>query len=215
MAYTVAEVFEQVRRMYQDCPDDSTLLKMLNDEHFDICRYVKLYQDTTVSVSLTSGTREYALSASVMHIWNAAYFTSATSYTPLRQTSRDRLDNDFPSWLQQSSGTPYQYYESGGYIGFYPTPNATTSGGYPIVTLYCQSITAFTATSDSLPAQINNADPWIYGLARRFAMLEHPADLQRLDAMSKQSRADLAAYIISRTPRRLPSFRPNIPQVKV
>jgi len=214
MAYTVAEVFEQVRRIYQDCPDDSTLLKMMNDEHFDICRYVKLYPDTTVNVSLTAGTREYALSASVLHIWNAAYFTSATAYTPLRQTSRDRLDNDNMTWLQQSNGVPYLYYESGGYVGFYPTPNTTTSAGYPIVTLYCQSITTFSATSDSLPSQINNADPWIYGLARRFAAQSRVEDVPRLDALSRQSRADLAAYIASRTPRRLPSVRFSIPTIK-
>lgn len=200
--------------MYQDCPDDSTLLKMMNDEHFDICRYVKLYQDTTVTVSLTAETREYSLSASVMHIWNAAYFTSATAYTPLRQTSVDKLDNDYPTWRNQSSGIPYQYYESGGYVGFYPTPNTTTSAGYPKVTLYCQSITTFTATSDSLPTQINNADPWIYGLARRFALQSHVEDAKRLDDLSKMARADLAAYIMSRTPRRPPSLRFGVPPIK-
>lgn len=131
---------------------------------------------TTEDINLTSGTREYAFSDSLIsRVWTVRYLRSATaddSYK-LEHTDLTKLDLESGNWEALDDGEPQSFYlgsSSAGAlrIGVSPSPDTTTSGGYPI--LRCRvSKTAALASGGSLPDNIRTATVYVACAAWRYA----------------------------------------------
>lgn len=136
---------------------------------------------TTKSINMTSGTKDYALGAETSRIFTAFYRTSATVVSQLTPTSQEKLDLDDPDWRERTeTGSPTHYMvrpiKNGSGTGdalmvtLYPTPDTTTSGGYPLVEMWITDSTAFTATSDDLPGSL--IDEMVYANGIRMLWAE-------------------------------------------
>ena len=214
MAITVPVCIDKLQDIYNDVSDTEGLL-LFNSAHAEIGRQVKLYPDEAVDLaSLVAGTRGYAYSEDILHVWAAAYYTSASSYTALIQTSPDELDAmTNGEWRGESNGTPTHWYDEGPNIGLYPIPDTTTSGGYPLVRLYCQKRRVLT-TGDSLPGMIGEATPWVDYMAYLWAERRHRDEKDARYADYKVSLARLKRHMLARAPRVKPSFNPVIPTIR-
>lgn len=159
MPYTASEAISRFRLAYGQC-DPDVALDYLNDVMRDLATYYQ-FLDGSASVSVTAGTREYALSTSsiMARIRSVQWLRSATDRSALCQTSTDWLDEHIPTWREMTQTTDrdeptYVYFtvKSDGlrYIGFHPIPDETTSSGYPSANLY-GSVFGDVSADDSLP----------------------------------------------------------------
>ncbi len=203
-------------------------ITLFNEAHHYICSQCKLYPTLTAQVNLTAGTAEYALSTvvpntpsgGILKIWEAYYYTSASSWTPIYPRNVDSLYADAgPGWELITQSTPYAFYERGGNIGFYPTPNISTSSSYPNVTLYYDTIPVL-GEADSLPA-VDTIYPWVYYMCwlQVRAVADKPA--AELDGSRKaywewfqESMKRLRESINGRVPRDKPRIAANVVQVR-
>ncbi len=178
MAITLVRIAAEVTRKFKDLdcaayPTSPIFFGYLGDVHSDIQTSCRIYPDVNMDVTLDGVNREFAYDATILRIWSATYFTSATSYKVLRPTSIDKLDNTRRTWRQTSASAPTYYYENGGNIGFYPTPPTATVGGYPKATLACTVETVLVA-GNSLPTSVKSPWPWVYGICGMWAADRHP-----------------------------------------
>lgn len=216
MAFLVSDVTARVRLHMSSFPQDvdANALIIMKDVHSSIVEQIDLYPVQTVDISLTSGTREYSLDPDIFQIKSGVYLTSASSYVPLWETSIDWLDYNAKSWRMQGTGQPTKYYELGGNIGFYPTPNTTTSGGYPIARLTVKKRNAITSISDSLPSQIPNLDAYVYGACLRYAQMNQADSIQKFQQLYALALEDLRRFIDGKLLRQKPSVRANTRRVR-
>lgn len=214
MAYTVTQVVTAVRQVFPDIAD-ADIVDKINEANQVITQKTKIYPETTVDINLVAGTREYVLSATIQKVWAAAYVTSAgeSGYQPLIETSQDELDIDNRTWRAQQNGVPYRYYELGGYVGLYPTPNTTTSGGYPILRLFVNTQTTLTSIS-SLPSQVPTLEPWKWYACKEIALEKYPDRVGLYDKMWRDSMQDLVRFVHGRLPRQNPRVKAQVPYVR-
>ncbi len=122
---------------------DAQLLGWLNDAQNEANSYGWVLRSST-TVTLVSGTTEYALPSDFMATWRVEY-----SRRKLDQTSINELDATSLGW-KSASGVPQKYYlyvSTATWIGFYPAPVSTSTG---TVTIYYVSQPAtLTATSET------------------------------------------------------------------
>lgn len=167
MAVTVATCISRLQREFDDI-SQAIAEEYLSLADREILGRLPLREDTE-DISLTSGTATYAFSAeTVIRIRSAEYLKSATvtNRKTLIATSIAELDLTNESWRATQNQEPTHYYltsTSAGAmrLGLWPTPNTTTSGGYPLVRCYIHR-SASLASGGSLPAIIRKPDMYVW-----------------------------------------------------
>lgn len=204
-------------------------IQLFNEAHHYICGQCKLYPTLTAPVSLVQGTQEYSLnsivpntpSGGILKIWQAFYYTSPGAWIPVYPKNVDTLYQDAgPGWELTSQSTPYAYYERGGNLGFYPTPNVTTGiSGYPNVTIEYDTIPVL-GESDSLPP-VDTVYPWVYYMCWLQVRAQADKPAQNLDLERKaywewfqESMKRLRESVYGRVPRDRPRVAFDIRQVR-
>lgn len=177
---TKQDVINRFLYMFPDCDISDALF----DESYFLLLDELEARNGTVSILLTSGTKQYDLPANIVKVWEAYYQMSAdaSGWTLLQPTSLQQLaayDSGWRAW--NITSTPMEYYittavngnSSKDQIGFHPTPNTTSSGGYPAVILYC-TVHADLLVGDTVPPAIT--DPYLiaYRMAYQWAKLKRP-----------------------------------------
>lgn len=170
-----------------DFPDetDTRALSDLQSVWDQLCIRYKLIWSRE-DVSLTAGTKEYALPASSVRVYSAIYQTAATTGTVLEATHTDYLDKYDERWRLQSSGTPRKFYVdiANGVVGFHPTPDTTTST-YPKVVVdvsKTQSLLVGTTLGGNLPSY----QVCVEGLKARMALRTEDSRYQVFSQMFRQ-----------------------------
>ena len=214
MAITVSSIFTAVQRHFPDIPQQ-TFLDLLGDVHQEIIENVRITPDVTVTVNLTAGTQEYTLPDTVLRIWEVAYSASSGDYQKLKETNVDWLDYNVPSWRSFTSSTPSYAYDRGGNIGFVPAPSTSTSGGYPIVTLYCsQTSNTPLGIGDSLPAMARTGNAWTYRICEKWAEMNHQEQAPTFAQLSAREYQRLITYSYGRMARDKAGVQMRIPKVR-
>jgi hypothetical protein len=188
-------------------------LQLLNEAHIEIIRNCHLIPDTTMTINLTAGTQEYALPDSCVRVWDAAYFSNASSHTPLKPTNVDALYNQYgPNWQLQDAGVPWSFYERGGMVGLVPAPSVTTVTGYPNVTLY---YTAYTALDfyDTLPTTIFSMYPWVYFICAKQAVVTSPDKVAMYEGLYQKEMKQMQEAIFGRIGRDNPRLALKVPRL--
>lgn len=204
---TKQQTIDRFKYHYPDAED--TLAEDLFDEaHREILEKIQA-RNSEVTISLTAGTREYALSDTVVKIWEAYYeeSSSTASWYKLLPTSKAQL-SDLGSWRTNAQQVrPSRYYvstttsgnTSTRVVGFDTLMPTTTSGTYPRVKLYCTSV-ATLGLSDDLPVEVYRMTPYVYLMCWRFSLMHQPEKQeywkhlfeQELDAVETMSKGILA-----------------------
>lgn len=155
-------------------------LEFLNDANKIMIRSTSV-RNSTSTVSLTSGTREYVIPSTILRILAAYYVRSSSDgdFYEVFPTSVDELDIREQGWRRNPlQGVPQRYYttnRSGGiYLGFDQIPQTTTVTGYPNVTLYTSDYGATLGLQDSLPDVLLNFDFYRYDMCRNWALRKDP-----------------------------------------
>jgi hypothetical protein len=209
---TVQNVIEVVAEHEQI--DRDRAVDLFNEAHVEIIRNCHLIPDTTTTITLTSGTQEYALPDSCVRVWDAAYYSTSTNWVSLEQTNVDTLFNDYgPGWQLQSAGTPWSFFERGGNIGFMPAPNVTSTGGYPSVTLFYTNYTAL-SFYDKLPTTIMSMYPWVYFICSKQAVVTAPDKVPMYHNLYEQEMKRMQEGIYGRVARDRPRVGLKIPRIR-
>jgi hypothetical protein len=165
---TVAQVIDLVQGHLP--ADSGRALQVFNEAHLYILTQVRLVPDVSSTIALISGQQEYSLPDGVAKIWDASYYSSASSYTPLQPTNVDSLFEDLgANWQLSSAGQPWGFYERGGMLGLVPAPNAATAAGFPNVTLFYTPATNL-GLQDTLPTNVSSVYPWVYRMCEKLAL---------------------------------------------
>lgn len=200
---------EVIARFTVACSDcDSTLASSLFDEaHTQLCRKFEVY-DSSGSINLTANVREYSMSSTIKKVLNVLYKPSASEdeWTQVLPTTLESQDfyNNFRKDVDP--GVPNYYYigtsitgsgVSTNVIGFDKVCPTTTSGGYPIVTIYGQFLIALTGSA-SLPVALTGYEMvYVYHMAKAFTALVAPEKMMYwsnlFDGLCAQIRADLSS----------------------
>jgi len=167
---------------YNDC-DNATAILLFNEVHGDVLQQVQDINSST-TISLTAGQREYTLPDTVIMVNEAYYQDSATesSWYKLVPTSIQELSAKTNWRAQAQQVRPTEYYittaVSGNTgikkIGFRQIPPTTTSAGYPNVTLFGTVNPSNLAGSDNLPSMISYPNVYVYGMCRKYAIMRQP-----------------------------------------
>lgn len=174
---TVQQVIDAAKVGYPGIPDigtPSTAVNIFNEVHNEILTQVGIQTDTE-TISLVSGTKEYALAVTARFASTVVYVRTSTDgdSTKLLPKSQERLESHSGSYKHESTGEPDSYYithSSDGTvkIGFAPTPDTTTTTGYPNVEMRVGRGATLTA-SGNLPLGVKNHTAWIVGVQAYWA----------------------------------------------
>ena len=181
MAILVKDIVRDVQLAFENA-NPVIVLDCINTIHRGLCYELPVIRDT-VTVSLTSGTREYALDETTASIMCATYYPDASgAYEILEPVDMGDLDREDRAWRQIPDGTPKGFYIFGGYIGFVPAPDTTTASGYPKVEL---EVTEFStlAMGDSLPTSIKTKEVYVHGARMLYAQFVDINMVQGFEAM--------------------------------
>lgn len=200
MAETVAQVISDVQLAF-DNANTAILLDCVNRVHRDLCSEFPLFRET-VDVTLTAGTREYALDPDIMRVRVATYFTSATAFTVLRPTAVADLDQSKRAWRQILPSQMRWFYLDAGFIGFLPPPDTTTDGvsGYPKVQLETVKVTTLTMSSN-LPDAIRSRQVYVQGARRFYAEMDAKDQVEFYDKLYQAEINDLERILGRRNSR--------------
>ena len=202
---TVQDCIDGLHVTYPQVQDDQALL-YFRQVHREVCNLGQLNYDSYTFSSLVAGTREYVMSdLDVTTSVRAAYYqTDADTYYKLTPTSTDWLDEYRPNWrLDTDTGQPEMFYieGKGSYvdpeetrIGFYPTPNTTSTSGYPRVVTYGTTYQAMNPTEDIAPI-IPSIRVYIEGMKKLYASDRDPDRLAMWDELYKRELHSTLAYI--------------------
>jgi hypothetical protein len=130
------------------------------------------------------------------------------------ETSLDELDYQAPNWRSQTPANIYRYFELGGQLGFVPPPSIPTTAGYPNVTIFTTCSHPFSATSDTLPAQVPNKDAWVWGACARWANMQRRDDVAGFADLAQGALNDLIKFVNGRLPRQKPRVQQSFPRVR-
>jgi len=168
-ATNLYEQLQEVRETLQEASasrwTDLEIYNKLNQGQLHIANK-SLCLDKEVTVTTTSGTREYNLRTTtndfsdIINISQAGvnFKTNGTTYLPLIYKTKQDLNKEYPNWQGQSSGIPQYYYYNKALktIGLYPKPNASNAGAYLNISGYYKPkvLIAGTASSGSVTTLI-------------------------------------------------------------
>jgi hypothetical protein len=214
---TVLDIITRFRKRFGDC-SASAALDLLNDSAREIL-YTIPYAKTSIDVPLVANTAEYALAADYLRVWSGRYLRSANAgdFRELKETSEDQLDLDRPGWRALEPDEPLAYYidsnESvGGVVGFFPTPNATSSVGYPKVILEVSKFTPYVADSDLLPVSPLVVNAFVDLMCYKRALDTKVQDAVAWKQISEDSLQRASEMFWGRSSRMHPTIQPTIRQ---
>ncbi len=177
----VSTFVDDIQRTYPEVTDANVLLD-LNIVHEELCKLYRIKVGEEVLSSFVAETRKYNMPSNVAQVYSADFYTSSDSYFPLEPTTVQTLDNYTRGWRSFPSGTPTQYFIDGfvssgtvPQIGFYPTPDTTTSSSYPQCRMdvaYFEELVqsgAGAGQSSIMPPNVPDYDAWKYGTYKRIA----------------------------------------------
>ena len=199
-----------MKAFYQDAQPDA--LDLVNEAHQTIVRECGLYDSATLELQLVAGVGEYAISPDVFRITSATYMDSGTGYTPLWESSVSELDHTMKTWRNQSPSRPYRYYSQGQKIGFYPVPNQTSLGGFPVVRMNVETLSRLTSMQSPLPPQVPNIDAWVWQVCFRWALRNGDDDqAKKYGALASNALEDLKSFTQSKLVRGKTRVTPVFP----
>lgn len=122
-------------------------IDIANVVHREILSHIpelrRIAHSSPTSISLTASTKEYALTEGIMQVDYVQYRTAAGTAVKLAEMGIEDMNKVVADWRSAAAGTPTQFYltansTNGGasMIGFHPTPDTTTSGGYPVAEVF-------------------------------------------------------------------------------
>ena len=199
---TVQDCIDGLHVTYPAVQDDQALLYFRQIHHEIVSQgQLELDQET---VSLTAGTREYALSTSdkITSVRAAYYKKSAADIVKLTAVSTDWMDRNVDVWRTVTdTGDPNKFYieatDAGNgdvRLGLDPIPDTTTSGGLPAVLLYGSTYQALVAT-DQIPAMIPSIRVYIEGMKKLWAADRDTGNLSVWDELYRRELHAALAYI--------------------
>jgi len=172
MSFTVTNIVTGVQRVYSMLRTDD-IVTYLNEIRPDILRRLRL-RNTSQDISLTADTREYAITAPMLGATSIEYIRSATQSNrkALVATNSETLDIVNPNWRARASAEPREYYfvgtSTGSKIGFFPTPDTTTTGGYPIARIHyldCDTLNSGSTIQDDVLSPM----VYVHAICQRYA----------------------------------------------
>lgn len=161
---TYADVITQVKTVFPDLTT-AKALEFCNQINRELnIGLPNRYKVETVN--LTSGTRSYDMPSGVVRIEKAVYKQSANVRYEVDIVTRERLDEMDGLWDYQSSTSrptmlcvdEVNVAASNGaklQVTLYPTPNTTTSAGYPILELRVATTSDVATGNDILSATVS------------------------------------------------------------
>ena len=172
MATTATNVIAKFRRTYPNC-SSTDAQGLLEDVIKEIYSRIPV-RNSSVNVNLTDGQQSYTLNAEITKIHQVIYKPNANeeNWVRLDGTNTDKLDLTEPRWRTDlAEGAPTTYFitsspssdSAHNHIGFLPIPDPTTSGGYPIVTIF-GTINATLSTSETMPENLLNDNVIVFGM---------------------------------------------------
>jgi len=188
-------------------------LRFVQEADDYVLRHFRLYPLTALDLTLVVGQLEYAVSDSVLRIWSATYYTSATASQTLRATSIDELDSEYPLWRDSSSGVPTRYYDVGTVVGILPAPSTATAAGYPKVTLQTTQRRVL-VSGTTMPGNVPNYNLWVHHACEAWARRQHREEAGFYAALKAQSFDEMADFVAGRQVRNKPRFRFPVPSVR-
>lgn len=160
-------------------------------------------------ISLVAGTREYDLPSDSIDV-SAAYYqrtSDPTTWTQMTIKSKDELDLTRVGWRTSTQQTePTEFYistsddsagsgaSSKAVIGLPYLPSTTSSGGYPRIAIFGQSVTDMLA-SDTLPAFVSVDQYFVASIKRQFAESSDSANIGLWRAAEVQYLGELTRHI--------------------
>lgn len=188
---TIGDVLDQCDDFYSEA-DDTEKLRHMQRAHSRILRAVPLEPTIVTYSSLVADTKEYETGDTYLRVWSVRYVKSATEGDSimLAQTSVDELDNSGEDWRGMGSSTPSQWYWRAGKIGLHKTPDTSTSGGYPNLSLEVSADQTIDA-STTLPGHIRHFEAWVFDTLENVARARRDWDAvadfraKRIEAMAE------------------------------
>lgn len=172
MSFSVATIVAGVQRVYSML-QSADVVSYLNEVRPDILRRLRL-RNTTQTINLTAGTREYAVTTPMLGATAVEYSRSAAAWDTriLEPTNLETLDITTPAWRAVSDSEPRAYYftdsVSGPVIGLYPAPHLSTTGGYPLLRIrYLDSNTL--AGGDTVFDNVLSPMVYVHAVCKRYA----------------------------------------------
>jgi len=205
---TVQDIIDDVRREYAKGVSDAEVLYHLQQVHTDIITAVRLNVDDE-TITLTDGTKGYALDDDILKVWSAKYYRSASDAYGLKAIHLDELNSDNPHWVITPDMEPRSFYIEQGFIYFHPTPPTTTSGGYPkVVITVSRDVTL--ATDTELPGYVRSAGAWVE--ATKEAIAKSKKDWESYSVFKSDAKEELIKLknaVVGRNVEFNPSIRPR------
>jgi hypothetical protein len=173
-AITVAACITRLQREFEDITQ-AIAEDYLSASDREILTRMPLRVDSE-DINLTSGTQLYAFAAdTVVRVASVEYLkgSAVTNRKVLTATSIAELDLQSRDWRAAQNEEPTHFFitvnSSGALrIGFYPTPNTTTSGGYPIARVHLWRAASL-VSGGSLPSVVRKPDMYVWGAAWLYA----------------------------------------------
>lgn len=172
MSFTVASIISAAKRRYPDM-SDTIAVELLNTVRGYVMSELQLRR-TTLSVSLTSGAQEYALSQTAYIVNQVRYTRSATTgdFKVLSALSLPELDAVTPDWRKTAQAEPSAFYlvsgTTGSTIGLDRPAPTTTSAGYPVLSIDVNQTNTLTS-GDTIYDDLPNPKLYVYGIRREYA----------------------------------------------
>jgi hypothetical protein len=189
MEQSVAQVVSEVQLAF-DNANAQIVLDCINRVHRDLCSEFALYKSTT-QINLVDGQREYDLDRDVMSVRVVTYLpNNSGAYEILMPQDVSELDRTTPGWRRLAKGAPKNFYIDAGKIGFFPTPNVTTIGGYPVVEIETTNASVL-GMGDMVPSAIRSSRVYSLGARRYYAELDAKDQVEFYDQLYQRELMDL------------------------
>lgn len=183
---TVAEIIAKARTRYADMTAAQGLdffqqaWRLLADR-----ANLRYYAQT---ITLTAGTRSYTIPADVIDVSSVYYQPSsdASTWIPMYPKSVDWLDVNRWGWRTNTAQQqPYEFCietaddgdTSKAVLTLVQIPGTSSSGGYPCVGIFGQSVVDLTS-GKSLPAFVNTDEYFVNSIRRQFALQSDSVNVQ-------------------------------------
>lgn len=207
---TVQNLVDDIRREYAKGVPDAEIMYYLQEVHTDIITSIRLNVED-VTISLTDGTKGYAIDDDILKIWSAKYYRSAADAYGLKATHLDELNSDNPHWVITPDMEPRSFYIEQGFIYFHPTPPTTTASGYPKVVLtVTRDVTLTLSPGDELPGYVRSGGAWIEATKQAIASSKQDWDAYAVfKANAEKELVNLKNMVVGRNVEFNPSIRPR------
>lgn len=173
-AITVNSIVTEVQAAFPEATATQIISHMNKVDRY-LASKIRL-RANTITVSLTAGTNTYSLSDTIVRVFSVRYLrsSSASNSFVLKAEDISGLDVKYKNWRSWSQGEPkffaFDVDSTGAYqLVLAPTPNTTTSGGYPIVHIEA-SLGGTLAAGNNIPNKIMQSDVYKFGACYYYAM---------------------------------------------